>query len=78
MNITRGVLMSPRRYRPRQTIYGPPDTALDVALRHLRTSQLAVRTTQSALATGDDGLGCTLTRAIRELRAAAAILQEYV
>ena len=70
--------MSRRRHRPRQMIYWPPDTALDMALRHVRTSQLAVHYSRQALATGDGGLGCTLTRAIRELRAAAAILQEYV
>jgi hypothetical protein len=55
-----------------------PDTALEQALRHLRTSQLATLSSQEALATGGDELDCTLTRAIRELRAAAAILQQYV
>jgi len=54
-----------------------PDAALEQAVRHLCTSQLATRTSQ-VLPAGSDALDCALTRAIRELRAAMAVLQEYV
>jgi len=51
-----------------------PGAAVEQALRHLRTSQLAERASQTALATGSEGLDCTLTRAIRELSAVVAVL----